>query len=72
MTETPAPPQSPPESLFAYVLNKLETSKGKWKSVAEGSGVSYRTIEKIARGEIQDPGISHIEKLANYFRAKAA
>lgn len=27
-----------------------------------------RTIEKIARREIEDPGVSHIEKLAVYFR----
>jgi transcriptional regulator with XRE-family HTH domain len=60
----------PNDSLFAYVLGRLGASKGKWRVVAKHSGVSYRTVEKIARGEIRDPGISHIEKLANYFRKK--
>lgn len=56
------------ESLHEYVLRGLEASKGRWASVAQGSGVSKRTLEKIARREIRDPGVSHIEKLARYFR----
>jgi transcriptional regulator with XRE-family HTH domain len=59
------------ESLHEYVLRHLEDSKGRWSEVAEGAGVSKRTLEKIARREIEDPGISHIEKLANYFRDRA-
>lgn len=57
------------ENLHEYVLQRLETAKGKWSEVAEGSGVSKRTIEKIARKEIVDPGISHVQALADYFRA---
>ncbi len=56
------------DSIFEYVLARLQSSKGKWAEVAEGSGVSYRTLEKIARGESKDPGISTVEKLAKYFR----
>jgi transcriptional regulator with XRE-family HTH domain len=56
------------DSIFDYVMTKLEASKGKWSSVADGSGVSYRTLEKIARGESKDPGIHTVEKLAKYFR----
>jgi len=50
-----------------YVLRELQAWKGKWPAVADGSGVSLRTIEKIARREIGDPGVSHIEKLAAFF-----
>lgn len=57
------------ENLHAYVLRHLEAAKGRWPEVAEGSGVSRRTIEKIARKEIEDPGISHVQKLADYFRS---
>jgi transcriptional regulator with XRE-family HTH domain len=60
------------ESIYAFVLGELERAKGTWPRVAEGSGVSQRTIEKIARREIQDPGVSHIEKLARYFREQEA
>jgi len=56
------------DSIYAFVLSELQNSKGRWPAVAEGSGVSRRTIEKIASGEIADPGVSHIEKLACYFR----
>jgi hypothetical protein len=56
------------ESIYAFVLTRLAASKGHWRSVAEGSGVSLRTLEKIARKEIADPGVSNVEKLASYFK----
>jgi hypothetical protein len=55
-------------SLYEFVLDQLQSAKGRWPQVAEASGVSLRTLEKIARKEIHDPGVSHIEKLATYFR----
>lgn len=58
------------QSLYEYVLSGLESTKGHWSDVAEESGVSKRTIEKIYRREIQDPGVSHIEKLASCFRRR--
>ena len=60
------------DSIFEYVLGKLQSTKGKWSEVADGSGVSYRTLEKIARGETKDPGVLNIEKLAKYFREQEA
>jgi len=59
------------ESLYEFVMGRLQDAKGGWPDVADGSGVSLRTIEKIARGEIKDPGVSHIEKLAGYFREQS-
>ena len=55
------------QPMYDFVLERLEAAKGRWTEVAEGSGVSKRTLEKIARREIADPGVSHIQKLANYF-----
>lgn len=60
------------ESLYEFVLEQLEASKGRWSDVAVGSGLSKRTIEKIARKEIENPGIKHVEALANYFRNGSA
>lgn len=60
------------DSIYAYVMQQLEMSKGTWPSVAEAVGMSHRTLEKIARRDIEDPGVSHIEKLAKYFREQAA
>jgi len=57
-------------SLHDYVIAQLQATRGEWQAVADGAGVSRRTLEKIARREIRDPGVSHIEKLAAYFRAR--
>lgn len=54
--------------IYEYVLEQLELSKGRWPEVAEDSGVSYRTLSKISSGEIVDPGVSHVQKLADYFK----
>jgi transcriptional regulator with XRE-family HTH domain len=59
-------------SLHDYVVQQLLDCRGKWPDVAKATGVSKRTIEKIARREIADPGVSHIEKLASYFRGSVA
>lgn len=60
------------ESIHAYVLEQLGSTVLTYQEVADGSGVNKRTVEKIARNEIEDPGVSHIEKLAAFFRASAA
>lgn len=59
-------------SLHEYVIDQLQSTKGQWPTVAEESGVNIRTIEKIARREISDPGVSFIEKLARYFQTRTA
>ena len=59
------------ESIYQYVLDQLQSSKGQWSTVSKETGMSKRTIEKIARREVADPGVSHIEKLAGYFRARS-
>jgi hypothetical protein len=60
------------ESMYERVMSNLEAYKGRWGEVADGSGVSKRTIEKIARKEIQDPGVSHIEALDRWFSEQRA
>lgn len=54
--------------IHAYVLQKLEATKGRWPEVARQSGVSIRTLSKIARKEIEDPRISTVQRLADYFQ----
>lgn len=56
------------DSIYQYVLDNLQAFKGEWPSVAAATGISRRTIEKIARQEVKDPGVSYIETLAVYFR----
>lgn len=57
------------ESMHAYVIDELQRSKGQWTRVAADTGISKRTIEKIARQEVKDPGVSLVERLATYFRS---
>lgn len=52
-----------------FVITSIASSGLTYQQIADGSGVNKRTVEKIARREIDDPGVSHIEKLANFFRA---
>lgn len=56
------------ESIHQYVLDELARAKPNWDTVAKGSGVSVRTIEKIASREIEFPRVDKVEKLATYFR----
>jgi transcriptional regulator with XRE-family HTH domain len=58
------------DSIHEYVIRELQRAKGRWTDVARDSGISKRTIEKIARREIANPGVNHIEKLAGYFRGR--
>jgi transcriptional regulator with XRE-family HTH domain len=56
------------ESLHEYVIRQLNDNKGRWPAIAESSGVARSTIAKIARREVENPGVLHVEKLAKYFR----
>ena len=51
-----------------YVLECLEDTKGTWPTVAREAGVSYRTLKKIATGEIASPRVRNLEKLVDYFQ----
>lgn len=55
------------KSILQSVIARLQACKGEWPSVADKSGVPLRTIEKIARGEIANPGINSVQRLLNYF-----
>jgi len=56
--------------IYEYVIAQLTHTELSYQEIADGSGVSKRTLEKIARKEIFDPGVSHVEKLAAFFRAR--
>lgn len=60
------------ESIHDYVVDQLQAAKGQWSRVAEDTGMSKRTIEKIARREFKDPAVSFIERLNRYFREREA
>lgn len=53
-------------SLADAVIAELQRRKGEWRAIAEAIQVSYSWIEKLARGEIQNPGIRTIERLHDH------
>lgn len=53
--------------MLEELLKKLSASKRTWPKVAEASGVPISTLRKIAQGHTKNPGIKHVEALANYF-----
>lgn len=53
-----------------FVIDAIKASGLTYQEIADGSGVNKRTVEKIARREIDDPGVSHIEKLLAFFSAQ--
>lgn len=56
------------ETMLDYVLRKLEESRGTWPDISEKTGVPYDTITKIAQRKIEDPKVSKLQTLADYFR----
>lgn len=56
--------------IYTPVIDWLQTYKGKWSVIAQETGISKRTIEKIARKEIPEPGIFKIQKLHAFFSKK--
>jgi len=58
-------------NIHGSVLTCLEKHKGRWSKVSEDTGISKRTIEKIARQEIKDPGVKSVQILFNYFDKRA-
>lgn len=56
------------ESILKFVLAQLAARKGQWPQIADESGISYRTLQKIGSGKIQMPRLDKVETLAEYFR----
>lgn len=56
-------------NLHDYVVEHLMAAKGRWAAIASESGVPLRTLEKIARREVEDPRVSSVQRLADYFVA---
>jgi hypothetical protein len=51
-----------------FVLRQLQERKGSWPQIAKETGIAYSSLSKMARGDIEDPGVRKVEVLARYFR----
>jgi hypothetical protein len=55
-----------PMTTVDLVVARLQALKGKWRKVASGSGVPYRTLKKIADGTVRNPGARTLEPIARF------
>ena len=60
------------EDIHQFVLTRLDEAKGRWPEISIKTGVPYQTLTKIAQRRTRNPGIGHIQKLADYFRTERA
>jgi hypothetical protein len=60
------------EPLLDYVKARLEAHRGEWPQIARITGVPYFTITNIVQGKVEDPRISTIQPLVDYFQALEA
>ena len=56
------------EPLLDYVLRKLAENKGRHVEISKATGIPYGTLAKIAQRTTHNPGVNHIQALADYFR----
>lgn len=57
-----------PQTMLEFVITNLKATEGDWPRVAAESGVHYRNVKNIGSQVVGNPGVQHVEKLANYFR----
>ena len=56
------------EPLLDYVLSKLDENKGRHVEISKATGIPYGTLAKIAQRTTANPGVNHVQALADYFR----
>ena len=54
-------------SMFDAVLENLDNCKGRLPDVADATGISYRSLQKITLRVVKNPGVRTVEVLDAYF-----
>lgn len=57
-------------NLLDFVLTSLRRRDRPWVEVAKATGVPYDTLKKIANGVTPNPGVKHVQALADYFSSQ--
>jgi uncharacterized protein YerC len=55
-------------TLYRFVVENLQRRKAEWADIAQLTGLSVRTIQKIAHRQCADHGIHKMEILAKHFK----
>jgi hypothetical protein len=56
-------------NVLALVVAGLAARKGQWRDIAEGTGVPYDTVTKIAQGKTENPKIQSLQPLYDWIVA---
>lgn len=59
------------ETWLSAVVRSLQLAKGKWRTIANDTGIPYDTLTKIALGRVADPRVSNVQTLFDYFAARS-
>ena len=57
-------------NIFEFVLEGLDRRTPAWAEVARATGVPYNTLKKIASRTTPNPGVRHVQTLADYFSGR--
>lgn len=52
--------------MLPAVIRLLEESRGRWREISAETGISYGTIQNIAQGRSENPGVNTVEKLHSF------
>jgi hypothetical protein len=58
------------EPILDYVKARLESHRGEWPKISRETGVPYFTITNIVQGKVEDPRVSTVQKLHDFFRSQ--
>jgi transcriptional regulator with XRE-family HTH domain len=56
--------------IYDFVMAQLRSRRVPQRKVAAESGVPFSTLTKIAQGQIKEPSVHSIQKLADYFESQ--
>jgi predicted transcriptional regulator len=60
------------EPILIFVKRRLEEARGYWPHISTATGVPYFTITNIVQGKVDDPRVSTVQRLVDYFHARDA
>lgn len=59
------------ENIYAYVMSKLDARVVPLVRVSRETGIPYESLKKIAHRRTPNPGVKHVQTLAEFFDAVA-
>ena len=56
--------------LYKSTVEMLIASRGKFRTIAEETGLDYFWLSSVAQGRIEDPGVRKMQRLYDYLTAQ--